>query len=132
MTTKNNATMTLEQAQAEIARLQAELSAKNNRALTLYVSEEKGTICISGVNAKFPLGAYEGQWDRVIPFLTGKPIPEDSPYKVFVNKANAAGLTPQRDVTGKDESEDVLKAKHLKRQADTSGLVRHPKNTASA
>lgn len=121
-------TWTLEQANAEIERLQSELAAKNNRTLSLYVSEEKGTVCIGGVNAKFPMGAYDGQWERVIPFLTGQSIPADSPYRKFVAKAKEHGLIPVRDEKGNDEPQAVLDAKHLKRLADTSGIVRHPKN----
>jgi hypothetical protein len=56
----------LAQAQAEIARLQAALAQKN--ALSLKV-HESGVVSIYGLNKRFPVSLYPGQWDRLIDFI---------------------------------------------------------------
>lgn len=59
---------TQEQLMAEVARLQAEnekLKAKQNRALSLKVSE-KGGVSLYGVNSRWPITMYANQWLRVL------------------------------------------------------------------
>lgn len=58
---------TMEQMQAEIAKLKAEneaLTKANERKLTLKVSE-KGALSLVGMG-RFPTTLYASQWERVI------------------------------------------------------------------
>lgn len=58
--------MTVEQLQAEIARLQAENTRLNMpRALTCKVSEKTGALSVYGLG-RFPVTLYKGQWERLI------------------------------------------------------------------
>ncbi len=63
-------TMTLEQAQAQIAALEAKLAqtkADAQRKLSCKVSE-KGAISVYGLG-RFPVTLYVGQWERLIDFV---------------------------------------------------------------
>jgi len=60
--------MTNEEMQAQIKALMEEnasLKAKKERALSFKVGA-KGGVSVYGLNSRFPVTLYRGQWDRLI------------------------------------------------------------------
>ena len=51
----------------ELEQLRAEKKARDNRELTLKVSE-KGAVSLYGLG-RFPVTLYKEQWEKVIPFI---------------------------------------------------------------
>lgn len=70
--------MTMEEMQAEIARIKAENEAlkaqtetakpKLKKGLTLKISEKTQCLCLYGLG-RFPVSLYKGQWRRLIDFI---------------------------------------------------------------
>jgi hypothetical protein len=62
--------MTLEQVKALLARKEQELAeAKKPAALRLKVSEKTQALSLYGINSRFPVTLYAGQWERLITFV---------------------------------------------------------------
>jgi hypothetical protein len=63
-------TMTQEQMIAEIARLQkanTEMAARQAAKETIrFKVSEKGAVSIYGLNSRFPVTLYKGQWERLV------------------------------------------------------------------
>lgn len=56
--------LTLQEMQERIAQLEAQLKNKNNRAITLKVSE-KGAVSAYGLG-RFPVTLYLSQWEKLL------------------------------------------------------------------
>ncbi len=51
--------------QAKIDELQAKLAAKNGEGKITYKVSAKGAVSAYGLNARFPVTLYAGQWERL-------------------------------------------------------------------
>lgn len=112
--------MTAAELQARITELEktnAELVAKNTRDIRMSVSEAKGTISLTGVNARFPVSLHFGQWERIFAFW-GAPIPEK--LAKFAEKHKAI-------ISAKDDTPAIEASKLALRKASTDPEVSHSK-----
>ena len=92
---------------AELEAMQAELKelkAKQKNKLRLKVSQ-KGGISVYGLQARFPITLYRGQWERVITELF-----ESGLLQAFITE-NAAQLTTKPVKAAKDETKPAKGAK---------------------
>ncbi len=64
MNPNTTAQPTMAELQAQIAKLQEQLKNKNNRAITLKVSE-KGAVSAYGLG-RFPVTLYLSQWEKLM------------------------------------------------------------------
>jgi hypothetical protein len=62
--------MTLEQVKAALAKAEAALAeAKKPAALRLKVSDKTKALSLYGINSRFPVTLYAGQWERLVAFV---------------------------------------------------------------
>lgn len=57
--------LTMDQLKARILELEAQVAAKNNKAVTYHVNQDKGGIGIFGFNKQFPVTLYASQLKKL-------------------------------------------------------------------
>lgn len=124
---------TVAEMQAQIAQLEkqnAELAAKNTRDIRMSVSEGKGTISLTGVNARFPVSLHYGQWQRIFAFFDLSQISKvkvgDSELLIPERLANFA-KKHEALISAKDDTDAVQASKLALRKASTDPDVSHAK-----